>query len=83
MIVNKTKLVNTGKMLVYDAASAAADSSVKLFMSDFVGYNKADAITNIVVKACNNLTTLDNLLVEDEVDSTTKPPDEKKDNNPK
>ena len=82
MIVNKTKLVNTGKMLVYDAASAAADSSMKLFMSDFVGYNKADAITNIVVKACNNLTTLDNLLVEDVVESTTTPT-EKKDNDPK
>ena len=66
MIVNKTKLVNTGKVLVYEAATSVVDSPTKLFMSDFVGYNKPDVITGVIVKACSNLDTLDNLLIEDE-----------------
>ena len=66
MIVNKTKLVNTRKVLVYEAATSVVDSPTKLFLSDFVGYNKPDVITGVIVKACSNLDTLDNLLIEDE-----------------
>ena len=70
MIVNKTKLVNTRKVLVYEAATSVVDSPTKLFLSDFVGYNKPDVITGVIVKACSNLDTLDNLLIEDEEVST-------------